>query len=73
MNGGLKLGYYEYKKITNNVIKGSDINLNSTFDVKSYARYILSQGTIQDKSHLIKGLGIPLYLYKGMVCTEPLV
>jgi site-specific DNA recombinase len=72
LNGSLKSGYYEYKKITSSIIQENNIDFNNSFDIKSYARYILSEGINQDKTELIRGLNITLYLYNGVICTEPL-
>ncbi|MCL5071023.1 MAG: recombinase family protein [Actinobacteria bacterium] len=72
LSGSLKLGYYEYKKITDSIIQSSNINCSKPFNIRSYAKYILSEGTSQEKSELIGGLGIPLYFYNGTICTEPI-
>jgi len=72
LNGSLKSGYYEYRKITSNIIQESNINFDNPFNIKSYAKYILCKGVNQDKTELIKGLDIPIYLYNGSICTEPL-
>jgi len=72
LSGSLKSGYYEYRKITSSIVQESNTDFNNAFDIKSYARYILSEGVNQDKTELIRGLGIPLYLYNGLICTEPL-
>jgi DNA invertase Pin-like site-specific DNA recombinase len=72
LNGSLKLGYYEYKKITDSIIHSNGISFSKPFDIKSYAKYILNEGINQEKTELINGLNIPLYLYNGLICTKPL-
>ena len=72
VSGRLKLGYYEYKKITSNIIRSNGIDFDEPFDIKSYAKYILNEGICQEKTDLIKGLNIQLYLYNGSICTKPL-
>ena len=72
LSGRLKSGYYEYKKIVGNALQSNGISQNESADIKSYARYILNEGINQDKTELIGGLGIPLYLHNGTICTEPI-
>jgi len=72
LNGRLKSGYYEYKKITSNVLRSNSVDFSEAFDIKSYAKYILNEGVNQEKTDLIGGLGVPLYLYNGLICTNPL-
>jgi len=54
------------------MLRRSNVDFNEYFDIKSYARYILNEGIYQDKSELIKDLGVSLHLYNGSIYTEPL-
>ena len=69
----LKASFEEYKKIASQVLAKQKIDIkNEDIDLKSYASYIFKEGSSREKGDFVRGLGIPLYLYKKDIYLEPI-
>lgn len=67
----LKASFREYKKVASNIFLQQNIDLKENdIDLRSYARYIFSEGSSRQKAEFVRGLGIPLYLYNKNIYTE---
>ena len=62
-----------YNKFQSTVLKmngkESEINKNQEFDIKTYAKYVLKDGTIQEKRELLASLKSRLVLNKDKKLT----
>jgi DNA invertase Pin-like site-specific DNA recombinase len=68
----LRSSFGEYKKVTSNIFAQYNIDINEDdINLKSYARYIFKEGTSRQKAEFVRGLGIPLYLYKKNIYAKP--
>lgn len=67
----LKESMRSYLSIREEILYEQDINPNSeSVDPVNFARYILTQGTVQEKRGLVKSLGEVLIIRNEYICTS---
>ncbi len=64
-------GLLEYQKVTKEILRQQGVDLDEAkVDFKSYAKYILREGTNKQRGELIKGLGMPLFIHDRAVIIK---
>ncbi len=67
----LQGGLLEYQKVTKEILRQQDVDLDETkADFKSYAKYVLREGTNKQRGELVKGLGMPLCIHDKTVVIK---
>lgn len=68
----LKNSLDDYQRVTREILRQQSVDAASV-DLRSYAHYVLREGTIREKADFIRGLKLPLVLKdrKVVIRTEP--
>ena len=69
----VKIGIETYRKIREQVLLLKDINPGTKpVSFTEYAKYVLNEGTDEDKRELVKVFGKTLYIHNKEVCSSPI-
>ena len=73
MTPRVKIGIETYRKIREQVLLLKDINPDREIvSFIEYAKYILGEGTDEDKRELAKVFGKYLYIHNKEICSSPI-
>lgn len=69
----VKIGIETYRKIREQVLLIQDINPDKDqVSFAEYAKYILKEGSDEEKREIIKVFGKPLFIHDKEVCSSPI-